>query len=103
VRSKLEEESIINVTLEQGDAAQGWPQHGPYDVIAITGSMPILPEALQQSLTVGGRMFAIVGDSPVMEAKLITRLSETQFRTDDLFETDLPPLHNCLQPDRFVL
>ena len=103
VRAKLDEEGIINVTLEQGNAAQGWPQHGPYDVIAVTGSFPILPDALQQSLTVGGRMFVIVGDSPVMEAELITRLSETEFRTDRLFETDLPPLRNCRQPDRFVL
>ncbi len=103
LRTKLEQEGIVNVTLEQGDAAQGWPQHGPYDVIAVGGSLPILPEALQQSLTVGGRMFVIVGDSPVMEAQLVTRLSETDFRTDMLFETDLPPLRNCLQPDRFVL
>jgi len=103
VRAKLDEEGIINVTLEQGNAAQGWPQHGPYDVIAVTGSFPILPDALQQSLTVGGRMFVIVGDSPVMEAELITRLSETEFRTDRLFETELLPLRNCLQPDRFVL
>ena len=103
VRAKLAEEAIINVTLEQANAAQGWPQHGPYDVIAVTGSMPILPVALQQSLTVGGRMFVIIGDSPVMEAELITRLSKTDFRTDKLFETDLPPLRDCLQPDRFVL
>ncbi len=103
VKAKLEDEAIVNVTLEQGDAAQGWPQHGPYDVIAVTGSIPVLPAALLQSLTVGGRLFAIVGDSPVMEAELITRLSEDQYRTDRLFETDLPPLHHCLQPDRFVL
>ncbi|VAW96912.1 Protein-L-isoaspartate O-methyltransferase [hydrothermal vent metagenome] len=103
VGAKLAEEGIINVTLEQGDAAQGWPQHGPYDVIAVTGSLPVLPDAFAQSLTVGGRMFVIVGDSPVMEAELITRLNETEFRTEMLFETDLPPLRNCLQPDRFVL
>jgi len=103
VGTKLAEEGIINVTLEQGDAAQGWPQHGPYDVIAVTGSLPVLPDAFAQSLTVGGRMFVIVGDSPVMEAELITRLNETEFRTEMLFETDLPPLRNCLQPDRFVL
>ncbi len=103
VRSKLEEEGIINVTLETGDAAQGWPKYGPYDVIAVTGSFPVLPDALLQSLTVGGRMFVIVGDSPVMEAELITRLNESEFRTVKLFETDLQPLRNCLQPDRFVL
>ena len=103
VAAKLDKEGIINVTLERGDAAQGWPQQGPYDVIAVCGSLPSLPETLQNSLTVGGRMFVVVGDSPVMEAQLITRLSETEFRTEVLFETELAPLRNCLQPDRFVL
>ena len=86
-----------------GPLAQGAAKHGPYDVIAITGSLPVLPDAFAQSLTMGGRMFAIVGDSPVMKAELITRLTETEFRTEILFETDLLALRNCLQPDRFVL
>ena len=103
VRNKLSDDDVVNVTIEQGDAANGWPQHGPYDVIAVTGSMPVLPDALRQSLTVGGRLFAIVGDSPVMEAQLITRLSDSDFRSENLFETDLPPLRNIQQPDRFVL
>ena len=102
-RSKLNDDGVINVTIEQGDAATGWAQHGPYDVIAVTGSLPMLPDSLQQSLKVGGRMFVIVGDSPVMEARFITRLSDSEFRSEDLFETDLPPLRNAQQPDRFVL
>jgi len=102
-REKLSTEGIINVSLEQGNAAQGWPQHGPYNVIAITGSLPMVPKALQDSLAIGGRMFVIVGDNPVMEAQLMTRISELEFRTENLFETDLPPLRNCTQPNRFEL
>lgn len=103
VRGKLSADGVANVTVELGDAANGWPQHGPYDVIAITGSVPVLNRSFQESLKVGGRLFVIVGDSPVMEARLITRLSDTEFRTEDLFETDLPALQNAPQPDRFVL
>jgi protein-L-isoaspartate(D-aspartate) O-methyltransferase len=103
VRGKLGADGVINVTVELGDAANGWPQHGPYDVIAITGSLPVLNRNFQESLSVGGRLFVIVGDSPVMEARLITRISDTEFRTEDLFETDLPALQNAPQPDRFVL
>lgn len=52
--------------LEQGDAAQGWTKHAPYDVIALTGSTPVLPEVFKQSLNIGGRLFAIVGaDAPL--------------------------------------
>jgi len=100
---KLAAHNLINVSLETGDAARGWTQCGQVDVITITGSLPLLPQSFEQSLRTGGRLFAIIGDSPAMEATLITRLSETEFRRETLFETDIPPLRNALQPDRFVL
>lgn len=99
---KLSAHGIINVTLETGDAARGWPNSGQMDVIVITGSLPVLPEAFEHSLRPGGRLFAIVGDAPAMEATLVTRLSENEFRRETLFETELPPLRNALQPARFV-
>ncbi|MEJ1958978.1 MAG: hypothetical protein WDM70_05570 [Nitrosomonadales bacterium] len=61
--------TLANVTLVQGDAAQGWT--GKYDVIVLTGSVPVLPEAFQNSLKPDGRLFAIVGDAPAMHARLI--------------------------------
>ena len=79
--------NINNVTLEQGDAAQGWTKHAPYDVIVLTGSTPVLPEVFKQSLNIGGRLFAIVGEDPVMQALLITRKGLDEFITDPLFET----------------
>jgi len=102
-RDKLASDGTHNVTLEHGDAAQGWDSHAPYDVIALTGSLPILPKIFQESLRIGGRLFVIVGDAPVMEAKLITRVGQHEYQERGLFETDLPPLRNALQPNRFVL
>jgi len=64
-----------NVTLEIGDAARGWGNGASYDAIVLTGSTPLLPAAFQKSLNIGGRLFAIVGDAPVMEAKLVTRVA----------------------------
>lgn len=101
-KAKLAAHHIDNVTLSQGDAARGWDQNGPFDVIAITGSLPILPDSFQQNLSVGGRMAVIVGQSPVMEAQLITRIAEDQWRTEHLFETDFPALLNAEQPQAFV-
>lgn len=92
---------ITNITLEEGDAARGWPQHAPYDVIVLTASTPVLPEAFQQSLNPGGRLFAIVGEEPVMEAQLITCVAPGEFTTTTLFETVTTPLINALQPTRF--
>lgn len=100
--ANLKAHGITNVTLEQGDAARGWPQHAPYDVIVLTASTPALPEAFQNSLNPGGRLFAIVGEDPVMEAVLITCVATGQFTSTTLFETSTAPLINALQPTRFT-
>jgi len=63
-----------------------------YNVIAVTGSVRQVPENLKQALAIGGRMFIIVGDSPAMQALLITRASSNEWTTQSLFETDLPAL-----------
>ncbi len=100
---KLTRHGISNVTLETGDAAQGWDTQAPYDVIVITGSLPLLPDTFKQALKVGGRLLAIVGDSPVMSVVLITRVGESEWAQETLFETDLPALINAPQPERFSL
>jgi protein-L-isoaspartate(D-aspartate) O-methyltransferase len=63
-----------------------------FDAIAVTASLPALPQNLKQALTIGGRMFIICGYSPAMEALLITRVSTSEWTTQSLFETDLPRL-----------
>ncbi len=91
-----------NITLETGDAAHGWGNGASYDAIVLTGSTPVLPAAFQNSLNVGGRLFAIVGDAPAMEAKLITRVAPDTFETVNIMETCVAPLKNAEQPKRFV-
>ncbi len=93
---------IQNISLEIGDAARGWDRHAPYDVMLFTGSLPLLPQKLQNDLTPGGRMIAIVGNSPAMEVQLIQRVGDENWTTTSLFETDLPPLLNAEEPERFV-
>jgi len=100
--NKLAAHDIRNVTLVEGDASHGWDDGGPYDVIAITGSFPILPEGFQQNLKIGGRMVVIVGEGPVMEVRLITRTGESDWRSEALYETEFPPLLNVEQPEGFV-
>lgn len=91
-----------NITLEIGDASHGWSNGASYDVIVLTGSTPVLPDSFQNSLKIGGRLFAIVGDAPVMEAKLITRVASDTFETVNIMETCVAPLQNAEQPKRFV-
>ena len=91
---------LNNIQLEVGDAANNWGS-AKYDVIVLTGSVPLQPKAYQQQLNMGGRLFAIVGDAPAMHAKVITRLSNDVFESVTLFETSVLPLQNAPQPQRF--
>ncbi len=100
---RLTEHGIGNVNLEVGDASRGWSAHAPYDAIVVTGSLPVLGEELQRQLTSGGRLFVIVGESPVMEARIITRVGEQDYATESIFETDLPALEGVEKPEEFTL
>jgi len=63
-----------------------------FDVIAVGASVDQVPENLKIALAIGGRMFIIVGRSPVMQALLITRSGVSGWTTQSLFETDVPAL-----------
>jgi protein-L-isoaspartate(D-aspartate) O-methyltransferase len=101
-RGNLERHGVDNVTLETGDAARGWPTRAPYDVIVLTGSTPVLPKALLAQLSPGGRLFAVVGEEPVMVARLVTCSAPGALRSVDLFDALLAPLANAEQPPRFI-
>ena len=100
-RANLERHGTDNVTLEIGDAARGWAKHAPYHAIVLTGSTPVLPRAFLDQLEVGGRLFAVVGELPVMSARLVTCTAPGAYHTVDLFETVVAPLVNAEQPPRF--
>ena len=92
---------VDNVTLHLGDGARGWARHAPYDVIVLTGSTPVLPRALADSLAPGGRLFAVVGEAPAMSARLVTCAAPGACHAADLFETVIAPLVNAEHPPRF--
>lgn len=100
--ARLSTHGFNNVTLDTGDAARGWDRHGPYDAIVLTGSVPVLPEAFPKSLKPGGRLIAVVGEPPVMEARLVTCATAGAYGATGLFETCITPLRNALQPEKFV-
>jgi protein-L-isoaspartate(D-aspartate) O-methyltransferase len=99
--ANLARAGVHNVRLEFGDGSHGWPGRGPYDVIAVTGSLPVVPESLRRQLKIGGRLAAVVGTDPVMSAEIITRVSESSFDMTKLFETRVKPLRNAERPSTF--
>jgi len=75
---------------------------GEYDVIALTGSLPVYDTRFEQALRVGGRLFAVVGVAPVMDAVLVRRVDSTEWIRESLFETVIDPLINAAAPPGFV-
>ncbi len=102
-RANLAAHGVGNATVEVGDGRRGWGQGTPCDAIAIGGSMPVLEPAFEEQLTIGGRLFVVVGTAPTMEAMLVQRTGEREWIRESMFETVLPPLAGAVAPRRFVL
>ena len=85
--------ALANVELVLGNGTQGWgSEEEAYDVIVISGSLPVLPDVLVRQVKVGGRIAAFIGKMPVMTAQLVTRTSVAACDTRNLFETVVKPL-----------
>ncbi|HET7371083.1 MAG TPA: protein-L-isoaspartate O-methyltransferase [Gammaproteobacteria bacterium] len=84
----------------QDGAKLDWAQRR-FDVICVTGSMPVLDPSFADRLEIGGRLFVVSGSAPAMEAMLLTRIDENEWARESLFETVLPPLDNVVLPSPF--
>jgi len=100
-RANLERAGIANVTVEVGDGANGWAARGPYDAIVLSGAVAAIPASILKQLRVGGRLAAVVGAAPVMEAQLVTCTAEGVFNTVNLFETVIPSLDGFAAASNF--
>jgi protein-L-isoaspartate(D-aspartate) O-methyltransferase len=99
-RAKLARHQYRNARVIEGDGARGYGD-GTYDAIVLTGSTPVLPERFFEQLKPDGRLFAVVGDPPVMEARIIRQAASGARAATDLFETVIAPLVNAATPPRF--
>jgi protein-L-isoaspartate(D-aspartate) O-methyltransferase len=101
-RENLQRAGVLNATVREGNGAAGLAGEAPFDVIVLSGSVTVAPQALLQQLKPGGRLIAVVGNEPVMRAVRITRLSEASFQTTALFDTVQPRLRGFDEPSRFA-
>jgi protein-L-isoaspartate(D-aspartate) O-methyltransferase len=100
-KKNLANAGVHNVTVEVGNGAHGWEKGAPYDVIVISGALEVLPEAILKQVKVGGRIAAIVGQAPVMEAAIITRTGDNAYSTVKVFETNVRYLTGAPVPSHF--
>jgi protein-L-isoaspartate(D-aspartate) O-methyltransferase len=100
-RANLRAVPSASVEFETRDAFSSAPL-GEYDAIAVTGSLPVYDARFERSLRLGGRLFAIVGEAPVMDAILVRRVDNAEWIRESLFETVVEPLINASAAQRFV-
>jgi protein-L-isoaspartate(D-aspartate) O-methyltransferase len=93
-QQNLQRNHIDNVKVETGDGHAGWGTT-EYDAIMLSGSVPVVPDALKYQLRIGGRMMVVVGQNPIMTAYRITRTSAASFDTVGLFDTVIKPLRGA--------
>jgi len=98
--SRLGDSDVNNVTLMTMDATQELPEKR-FDAIAVTGSIERLDPRFVDALLPGGRLFVVVGSSPIMEACLIRKIGDDDWHSESLFETQLAPLVNGTLPPQF--
>ncbi|MGQ7845955.1 protein-L-isoaspartate O-methyltransferase family protein [Granulosicoccus sp. 3-233] len=103
--ARLQALGISNVAVLQQDATAPWDARDSYDAIVLGGAVPSIPDLYRRKLAIGGRLFAIIGEqsSPAMEAILLTRVRDTEWSQESLFETRVDPLVNfASESPRFV-
>jgi protein-L-isoaspartate(D-aspartate) O-methyltransferase len=100
-RANLQQAEVHNFEVRQADGALGAPAEAPFDVILLGGSVAQVPQTLLNQLKIGGRLVGIVGEHPVMLATVVTRTSETHFKTDTSWATIAPRLQNFPQSSSF--
>jgi protein-L-isoaspartate(D-aspartate) O-methyltransferase len=100
-RTNLEKVPRAKVQFEIRDAFDA-ASLGEYDVVAVTGSLPVYDKRFERALRLGGRLFAVVGTAPVMDAVLVRRVDESEWIRESLFETVIDPLIGAVAAQKFV-
>jgi protein-L-isoaspartate(D-aspartate) O-methyltransferase len=99
-RANLAGMGFGNAEVSVADAMQTEPA-GRFDAIAVTGSLPLYDQRFERMLSVGGRLFVVVGEPPVMDARLVRRSADGSWSHESLFETVIDPLMNARRRQGF--
>jgi len=100
-RNNLRTAGVNNAEVIQADGVTGLASQAPYDAILLCGSVASVPQGLLDQLKVGGRLMAIVGQEPVMQATLFTRIADAQFGSQVMFDTVAHRLTGFGEPSQF--
>jgi len=100
-KANLSSLNIRNAEIVAADATKV-ESDVKYDAIAVTASLPLYDDRFQRQLAVGGRLIVIVGEPPIMDTRLVRRMSDDAWVTESLFETVVDPLINARRRQEFI-
>ncbi len=101
-RTRLHAANTRGAKIEVTDAVTEFKADEAFDVMVVTGAVHTLPQHWRGWIKPGGRIIAIVGDSPAQRAMMFTRADDA-WTEQVLFETDMPYLRHAETPLRFAL
>ena len=101
-RTRLHAANVRNARIEVAEAVRGFVPGRLFDVMVVTGAVHALPQHWRAWIKPGGRLFSIVGTSPVQRATLYVRRGDS-WDEQTMFETDMPYLSHAAPPKLFAL
>ena len=81
-RERLKKLNYSGVVGKVGEWWKGWPEHGPYDAIVVTGACDCYPQALLDQLRNGGRLVVPIGEGPVQTLNCVLKQEEGRVRIE---------------------
>jgi protein-L-isoaspartate(D-aspartate) O-methyltransferase len=91
-RERLFRLGCTNVEVRCGDGTLGWGDRAPFDAIVVAAGGPDLPRPLLDQLAIGGRLVIPVGTCRAQELVRVVRISDTEYRREDLAPVVFVPL-----------
>ncbi|HEU4664021.1 MAG TPA: protein-L-isoaspartate O-methyltransferase [Dokdonella sp.] len=102
-RARLAAAQVRNAKVVTADALRDFDASEAFDAVVLGGATWSLPECVRGWVKPGGRLLAIVGESPAQQVTLYQRALDSRWSGESLFETDVPYLRHAEPPRRFTL
>ncbi len=99
--ANLARAGIRNVRVDLGNGVDGWPIAGEVDVLVVSGSLAALTPALMRQVRIGGRIAAIVGETPAMTTVVVHRIGDDAWKTVPILETVVKRLREAPRVSHF--
>jgi len=97
----LMKSDVTNAAIVKGDLKSGAREHGPFNVIVISGSVSEVPKTWLDQLANGGRLVAVIQNGPMGRVTVFTRSGDA-IGERVVFDASVPTLVGFTPTPEFV-